>query len=317
MLGGLDYKGIGVRVKAWLQALANIPLAKGDLWTSDGIINQRFAVGADGKALVADSSQPTGLNYALLSHGQCQLSKSGANLLLSPFNGNKIIINSTMQAVPDAGVTLAPPAVASTAYYIYAFMNAGVMTLENVATAPAVQAGTGVKIKTGDATRTLVGQARTTAGNAWADSATQRFVRSWFNDGGFAAQNTFSADRSTASATYVELNSEIRTEFLAWSGETITCAADGSWVQTAGGGAGSTGIGFDGAALDPTFETLGFSEVAAHPEGFTLAGAKSTLAEGYHFATLLGRTNGNTGTWSSASATNAAKNYLHVSSNGH
>ena len=85
--------------------------------------------------------------------GQVQLTKSGSNLLLSPFAGNLITINSKVYAVPDAGITLATGGLAaSTVYYVYAYDNSGTLTLEASATAYATQAGTGIRIKNGDAT---------------------------------------------------------------------------------------------------------------------------------------------------------------------
>ncbi|HJR33250.1 MAG TPA: hypothetical protein VJ889_31380, partial [Pseudomonas sp.] len=44
--------------------------------------------------------------------GQCQLSKSGSNIILLPYNGNKLFINGVLCSVPAAGVTLAPGALA-------------------------------------------------------------------------------------------------------------------------------------------------------------------------------------------------------------
>lgn len=41
------------------------------------------------------------------SHGQCRLIKDGTNLKLTPWNGNKLIVNGRVCVVPDAGVTLA------------------------------------------------------------------------------------------------------------------------------------------------------------------------------------------------------------------
>jgi hypothetical protein len=82
--------------------------------------------------------------------GQCKLSKSGANLILLPYKGNKLTINGTSQSIPAAGITLAPPATTLTLYYIYAYMNAGVMTLEASTTAHVTDATTGVEIKSGD-----------------------------------------------------------------------------------------------------------------------------------------------------------------------
>lgn len=299
---------------------SSILTTKGDLLLGLGAgATSRKGVGADGTVLTGSAADPTGVAWvtpALQNIGQCRLVKNGANLQLNPFNGNKLVINSALQVIPDAGVTLAPPAVASTLYYIYAYMVGAVMTLEQSATVPVIQAGTGVYIKTADATRTLVGMARTTAGNAWADTATQRFVRSWFNDGGFAAKNTFSVDRTTVSAVYAEINAEIRTEFLVWAGETVDGYITGG-IANSSGGYPRTAIAFDGAVAEAGFETISVCYSPAAASGVAISGAKNDLAEGYHYATLLGDSQAGTTTWYAATAASKAKVYLHVATSGH
>src|SRR5690349_16921436 len=65
-----------------------------------------------------------------IAFGQCRLVKSGANLVLQRFQGLWLTINGVVQAIPAAGVSLAPTGLtASTNYNIYAYMNSGTMTL--------------------------------------------------------------------------------------------------------------------------------------------------------------------------------------------
>ena len=228
-------------------------------------------------------------------HGQCYLSKSSTNLLLSPYNGNKLIINTAVCTIPDAGVTLAPPAVASTTYYIYAYMSGATMTLIQDATAPVIQAGTGVMIKTGDATRTLVGMARTTSGNAWADSAPQMFVISYFNRKNKAGKSSFTANRTTASATYVELNTEIRIEFLAWGDEANDFFLGGFGTNGATNGWNQTSFGIDGTTAVDTVcaaQAYGAGAYITHNLAYT-----AVVSEGYHYVTVLGLASGGAGTW--------------------
>jgi hypothetical protein len=234
----------------------------------------------------------------IVPHGQAQLTKSSTNLLLSPYRGNLILINSKLYAIPDSGPTLSTGGLSSsTLYYIYVYDNAGTLTLEASATAYATQAGTGIKIKSGDATRTLVGMARTDGSTAWADSATQRFVRSWFNDPGIALLNAFTANRSTTSATYAELNSEIRIEFVIWSGEAIRLALNGKTTQIGLGNACDTSIGIDGTTAEDTF-FFADAATSSNGQGLALDLVKSGLSEGYHYATLLGKSeSGNASTW--------------------
>lgn len=232
----------------------------------------------------------------VLSLGQCRLSKSGANLILLPFNGNKIMVNGVACTVPDAGVTLAPPAVASTVYNIYAVATAGVITsLENSATAHstdvAAGANKGVEIKTGDPTRSMVGLARTTAANAWADTATQRFVVSWFNRLPRIVSGAFTAQRNTASSTPIELNTEIRVEFLTLAGEDVRLIFGGTMNSASGGTSSFAAVAIDSTTVPAsTVITCGSNLYAP-----LAAPTFKTPAEGYHYATALGWASATTG----------------------
>jgi hypothetical protein len=234
----------------------------------------------------------------IIPFGQCRLAKSSTSLLLSPHKGNLLTINSTAVQIPDAGVTLATGGLSSsTLYYIYAFMNSGTMTLEASATAYATQAGTGVTIKSGDATRTLVGMARTDGSTTWQDTSALRFVRSYFNDPGISMLGSFSTNRTTTSGTFAELNSEIRLQFVCWSGEIVRIEASGA-MQPASGANATSSIGIDGATPEDVYcnASTGTANNFTYPLGIGLE--KLGLSEGFHFATLLGfSSGGTTATW--------------------
>lgn len=232
---------------------------------------------------------------------QCQLAKSGANLVLSRFAGMFLWINGANQLVPAAGVTLAPPATNGTVYYIYAYMNSGTMTLEASATAYAADSDYGHLIKSGDATRTLVGMARTVS-SAWVDSAAQRFVRSYFNDPGIAVLSSYTANRSTTSTNYAEVNTEIRVEFLTWTGETILTSANGS-VDLSSTAYVLASIGFNGTTAEDTFVNC-YVGLNNGYVPFNVCVFKTGLTEGYNYATLLGKVTGNTGTFLGGSSGN-------------
>lgn len=227
--------------------------------------------------------------------GQCRLTKSSTNLLLSPFGGNLLTINGWPCIIPDAGITLAVSGASlSTTYFIYATASSGqVNTLEFSATAYAVSTAVrnkGVYIKSGDDTRTLVGMARTTAGTAWADSATQIFVISWFNRSSKDGVNNFTTDRTSTSTSYAEINSEIRVEFITWATEAVWASITGTFFNS-GANALETGIGFDGTTA--TVE-CGGTGTGANTIGLS---TQKTLSEGYHYATLIGKVAAGTGTW--------------------
>jgi len=121
------------------------------------------------------------LNLLLGQPGECRLILSSGNLVLTPYNGNRIRINNAIYETPSGGVSLAATgATADTTYFIYVYDNAGTLTLERSTTGHSTHTN-GIEIKSGDATRTLVGMARAITGPAWVDSTSQRFVLSWFN----------------------------------------------------------------------------------------------------------------------------------------
>lgn len=251
---------------------------------------------SDGLYVVDDAGAetgPFGTGGGASGHGQCYLSKSGANLLLSPYNGNQLIIDSVACSIPDAGVTLAPPAVASTTYYIYAYMNSGTMTLEQSATAPSVQAGTGVQIKTGDATRTLVGMARTTSGNAWADTVTQRFVISYFNRASKNLYIRLGSNMDTTSTSFTEVNTNLRVEFLNWGDEVADFTIGGFITNTNAGSVAYAVACIDGAFTGGAQTNVGVPSGAATALTFSTRVVAQPSA-GYHYATVLLRASANT-----------------------
>ena len=229
--------------------------------------------------------------------GVSRLTKSGADLLLIPLNGNALPIDGTNETVPSAGVTLSAVGLAiDTDHLIYAFMSAGVMTLEASTTGHAVDAATGVEIKTGDSTRTLVGMARPITGPAWVDTPAQRFVLSWFNRRTVVARVNDTTARTTTSTTLVEISTTYRAEFLTWADEMPL-------VQITGVISNTTGLQWTGykAAIDTTIISglaLGSRSGDGAPFNPVAAVASPTsIAEGYHFSTLQGMVSAGTGSY--------------------
>lgn len=221
-----------------------------------------------------------------LTFGQCRLTKSGANLSLDRFNGTRLFINGATEIIPVGGVTLAATGLAiDTTFFIYAFMSVGVMTLEASATAHATDAATGIEIKSGDATRTLVGLARTIAGPAWADTDAQRFVIGYFNRRAIACRDFFTTPRSTTATSFVELNSEIRNEFLTWGDEAIEAMVTGSVNNATTGNPSRTTIGIDDATPEQGGSTVEPVALKLFP---ALAWTVQILSEGNHYTTVLG-----------------------------
>lgn len=181
-------------------------------------------------------------------HGQCRLVKSGANLVLNPQNGNKLIINGVSRAIPSAGVSLAPTGLTAGFYYIYAYMSGATMTLEASTTTHATDATTGVEIKSGDATRTLVGAAYSAAA-AFTDQANSRSVISWFNRKSITGRAALTTARTTTSTSIAEINTEARVYFLTWADEAVYAGANGSASNSDAFQETWMAIGWDGVAV--------------------------------------------------------------------
>lgn len=200
--------------------------------------------------------------------------------------------------IPLAGVSLANTGLtAATLYYVYAFDNATVLTLEAVTTVPTMDTDTGLQIKTGDASRSLVGLVFMDAGSpgTFADGDTKRYTASFFNRRTRAMVNNFTANRTTTGAI-VEVNTEIRCTFVTWGDEIVRAQIHGSTAGSATNGIVATHVGFDGVT-DVVGGVSYFPSVANQTSILQTGGGK-VLAAGNHFATLAGRSsNAATATW--------------------
>lgn len=157
--------------------------------------------------------------------GQCRLDFTSTILLtLSRKDGAylPLKIGGAWEAklIPAGGVTVANTGLAAnTDHYVYAFDSAGTLTLEVVTTAYAVDGDTGVKIKTGDASRTLVGFARTGAGSPGVFQAQGLGTLSWFNRKAVKVENKVTTFGSVTGSfpAGAEVNSAFRQHFVSWA----------------------------------------------------------------------------------------------------
>lgn len=230
--------------------------------------------------------------------GQCQLVKSGANLVLAPFNGNRLFINGAMCTIPAAGVSLAPGVLTpGTVYNIYAVATGTVVTsLEASTTARATDATYGNQIKTGDPTRVLVGKAQPIAGPLWIDTDLNRLVISWFNRRPLRLFNSAAAPVATTSATPVGLVAQMN--FLSW-GDNSSVPANfvGNTSNGTLNGVCFTALGFNSSSAFAHSPFL-YQAYAASSNGGVAGGTTFIPSEGVQFIILLGQTSGaSTGTW--------------------
>lgn len=230
-----------------------------------------------------------------LPSGQCRLVKSGANLVLQRYNGIWLTINDKMYAIPSGGVSLAATSLSvGTNYNIYAYMSGATMTLEASTTAHATDATTGVEVKSGDVTRSLVGKARVITGPAWADTDAQRFVISWFNQRARRIYNTNGSAPATTSGTPVSLVNQM--EFLSWGDTCVPASFVGNCSNNTTNAINYTALGWDSST---TFahSPAEYQAYTTSSNGSAAGGTTLLPGEGYHFIYTLGQVSGGTGTW--------------------
>ena len=275
--------------------------------------------GALGTPASGNLANCTGYPATASGHGQCRLTKSGANLLLSPYGGNKLIINGVSETIPDAGVTLGGSVAADAFYYIYAYMSGATMTLEASTTARATSttAGNkGVEIKSGDDTRTLVGAAYNQT-DAWYDVYNSRSVMSWFNRKPRSSRSWLAASRTTTSAAIAEIHTDGRAYFICWADEAISASACGSASNSTAFQPTVMTIGWDGVAViggvaaqanttATSLNSLACSSIAA-------AGQLTEAA--LHYVTIAGSVPSGTGTYTGG-ADNASRCEITLIANG-
>lgn len=237
------------------------------------------------------SGLTTGVGYL----GQCRLVKSGSNLVLQRYNGVGLTINGVAYAIPSAGVSLAPTALTpSTNYNIYAYMSAGTMTLEASTTARATDSTTGIEIKSGDATRTLVGKARIGVGPAWYDTDTARFVISWFNRRPIRIYTTNGS--SPTSTTSAITNIAAIMEFLTWGDAAVPAGFIAAVSNSTGNAIIATGLGLS-TTTAYSHQASNYQAYTASANGCASGGSTFVPTEGFAYLSLNGSVTAGTGTW--------------------
>jgi hypothetical protein len=257
------------------------------------------------------------VSVSLNSTNYTAVSWAGNYTVLSVPNGTTFTYANTGSdsgTTADNGLAIAP------VYYIYAYMSGASMLLEASPKAPMQDTTYGHMIKnttpagaaTADATRVLVGMARVVSGPAWADSATQRFVLSYFNRRDLKGRSVFSANRNTGSATPLEPHIEARCEFLMWGDEKPLCWTTG-YQFSSGPDYSLTYIGLDGASMGEsvctTFGAQG-GPCRAHLSE-TNNNMPTATFEGYHFSTIMGHCTGlNAIFWHGGASTSPVFNHV-------
>jgi len=226
-----------------------------------------------------------------MEYGQCILKKSGSDLSLIPYNGNQIFINGDFHKLTSPCTLAAAGLSADTLYYIYAYMSGSTVMLEASATTHTQDSTHGHEIKSGDATRSLVGMAKTITGPAWVDTNTQRYVRSWYNRNAAAIYNAITSDYVfSVTNTWVEIDASTVKSVLCWDDEVATMRCVCSYYNNNASSLRNvrTGVGIDSARLNTSSE---LTVDTVHGSDLPLT-VSSLLAEGAHTFHLYGFVSG-------------------------
>jgi hypothetical protein len=230
--------------------------------------------------------------------------------------GSGIVSGSPVSAVNFVNGVANQSLAANTTYLVTVFDNAGTLVFDFLTTLThAADATTGVEIKSGDDTRSVVGMIRTNATPNFQDDDDLRGVISWFNRRSIGLAKNFTADRTTTSSSYVEVNTEIRGNFVTWAEEAVVVGLSGSATNSVAPGTGEvrTSLAFDGTTAENAMSSNGAGQLGA----IGVALVKNGLAEGFHFATLIGLAiGGGTSTWKGNSVGTGAWTSLTVEIRG-
>jgi hypothetical protein len=231
--------------------------------------------------------------------GHCYLYVVNDSLILLPWEGSQIWIAGAGRTIPTGGTTPVPPSpgyVADTTYFVYAWWDGSAIQLD-VSTVSYAEDGAGLMHKSGDASRTLVGMARLIPGTKWGSTQNQRFLLTKFAPSIGQGTAFFTAPRSmpVPNLSYVEINPEIRAEFLCWGWEQTLVSLSGTAQASAAGTLVTTLLVFDGQV----YLTGNVTTTAVVNEYFNVATSwVGAFSDGYHYVTVFSGNNnfGATGT---------------------
>jgi hypothetical protein len=221
-----------------------------------------------------------------------------------PRKGDLLKINGVVLQIPAAGIvgvantsvfvngTGASNLANSTFYYVYAFSNSGTVTADfrtGAHSSSSTAGNIGTEILTGDDTRSLIGMIQTNSSGQFVSSATQQFVRSWFNDpgviGSVGITNTTGLTSTTAGG--VEITSTLRISLLTWSGELVTQAIGGRIRNGTTLTSVSIYPDFNGAASE-TVGSITFDQaVGGDDTPAATSRSRNDLTEGLNYATVF------------------------------
>jgi hypothetical protein len=249
-------------------------------------------------------------------------SVSGADALFAPKNGDTVRINGVVYQIPSGGIagangstsafsgsnvfvngTGASNLANATFYYVYAFINSGTVTADfrtdgngHMPDTTSGNVGTEVRVSSGttpDPTRTLIGMVYT-GSSAFVNMQTA----SWYNRKPKTATTNFTANRTTTSATFAELNSEIRNAFVAWADSAVDVRVSGTSSNSTGANGFGAGLSFNGGTVEANATALAYNASNNVSIYWSVSEMKTGLTEAQNnYATLFGAAPGTTVTF--------------------
>lgn len=241
---------------------------------------------------------------------------SGVQIRYTPFNGRNlaVVTNGTMVSrdIGASGIGSGNPStgsnfvngvanqvlVANTTYLVTVFDNAGVLAFDFLTSlAHTPDAASGVEVATGAPTRSVVGMVRMNATGVFQDDNGLLGVISWFNRRDKSITNGYSVNRTSDVGAYVEIHGEIRGNFITWADDAVSVSLTGAMGNNTQGAVTLALLTFETLNAEDAsaryFQPIATSEMV--PLAMTLY--KTGLADGYHFATMLGAVSGGIGSW--------------------
>ena len=217
-----------------------------------------------------------------------------------PYKGNAIALydgtnwnirTSAEFSLALSGLTSGKP------YDVFCYDNSGAPTLEflvwtnDTTRATALAYQDGVLVKSGAATRRYMGTFYTTGTTTTEDSEANRYLINYYHPVNKRTLGVFSTNRATTSASFVELNSEIRTNFLSCGEEGITAIATGGMFISDGTKTAYVGVAFDGTTPEEGTNINNGTSAPSLFGGATIS-VNKTLSAGKHYVTFVAKVSG-------------------------
>ena len=219
---------------------------------------------------------------AIHPHGECYFRLVGGVPTLERVGFGRVTVNGKTIQLPTAGVTNTSGSIGASVLRYFYLDDTGALILS----ATGYVLSGGVPVKSDDATKTLVGMARTNGAGTWELSA------SYYNRRLTVLSAPYTTTRSTASATAQEISSNERVGFLSWGdGWSCTLLANLDFYCTAAATT-ETVARLDGSTdIEGSYMRVGVVSAEVNtPRGKQIAAAFAEPAHGYHYVSLFGNT---------------------------